>query len=112
MNNTCFNCKTTPALADLNDYWPDDQPKPIRLCDDCMKEQQRVEAEADQLAALPSCDFRQMLIDRAETVGQLVNLLKAHDQAECFSCASTRKAVQSDRLYLNPAAVCCEQGVA
>lgn len=112
MNKTCFNCNTTPALTDLNDYWPDDQPKAVRLCDDCMEEQQRVEAEANQLAALPSCEYRQMIIDCSETVQQLVNALRAHDQQQCFACSSTRKTVQSDRLYVSPAAVCCEQGVA
>lgn len=65
-----------------------------------------------QLAALPSCDYRLMIIDRSETVQQLVNALRAHDQAQCIACSSTRKTVQSDRMYINPAAVCCEQGVA
>ncbi len=55
MNNCCFNCQTIPALADLNDYWPDDQPKPVLLCDDCLKEQQRVEKLADELAAPGWC---------------------------------------------------------
>ncbi len=104
----CQNCKAT---SDLYDYWPDDQPKSVLLCNDCCEAQAAVEAEANTLAALPSCDYRAMLIDRAETVQQLVNVLKAHDQAACIACSSTRKTVQSDRLYVNPAAVCCE-GVA
>lgn len=29
--------------------------------------------------------------------------------AECVECGSNRKTVQSDRISVNPAAVCCDQ---
>jgi hypothetical protein len=106
-----YGCKNCGATTNLTDFWPDDQPKPVTLCEDCCEAQAAVEAEADRLSALPSCDYRLMIIDRSETVQQLVNALRAHDMTPCFACASTRKTVQTDRLYVNPAAVCCE-GVA
>lgn len=81
--NSCLNCNAT---SNLNDYWPDDQPKAVLLCDDCMEAQQRLEKQADELAALPSCECRQMLIDHAETVQQLVNSLRSHDQQGCMLC--------------------------
>ena len=35
------------------------------------------------------------------------SLLRAYI-AECVHCGSTAAIVQTDRLYVNPAAVCCE----
>jgi hypothetical protein len=85
--NKCFNCETT---ENLNDYWPDDQPKAVLLCEDCMAEQQRIERLANDLAKLPSCDYRLMLMDKAETVQQLVNVLRAHDMTSCASCVAAQ----------------------
>ena len=44
-------------------------------------------------------------VDEAE----MLALLRAHI-AECVRCGSRAATVQTDRLYLNPAAVCCEAG--
>jgi hypothetical protein len=42
------------------------------------------------------------------TEGEMLLLLRAHI-AECAHCGSTAATVQADRLYLNPAAVCCDR---
>lgn len=103
--NACTNCETTRGY--LNTIWIDDKPFPVLLCEECAEEVRRIEAEADALAALQTtCDRRAMLIDRAESTAELVNLLRAHD-TECAVCGSSRKTVVSDRLYVNSAAVCC-----
>jgi hypothetical protein len=108
--NACTNCETTRGY--LNTIWINDSAFPVLLCEDCAEEVHRIEAEADRLAALQSsCDRRALLIDRAQTTGELVNLLRAHDM-ECVICGSTRKTVVSDRLYVNSAAVCCNLEVA
>jgi hypothetical protein len=39
---------------------------------------------------------------------EMLSLLRAHI-AECAHCGSTAATVQTDRLYLNPAAVCCDR---
>lgn len=65
-------------------------------CDDCMAEEARLEAEGGALALLPSCDERQRIIDRAESVAQLVNQLRAHDQTGCPDCAAIELAACDD----------------
>lgn len=101
----CANCKATGIL---NEYWTEDD-RHLLLCDDCAEEEARTEKLADQLAAaeLPSCGIRQQVIESAETTRGLVNAVRAHDQV-CACCASTRKTVTEDRLYVAPAAVCRE----
>ena len=103
-DNSCINCETT---TNLNDYWPDDRDRSVLMCDDCMEEQRRVERLANEMAALPSCDYRAMIIDRAETVQQLVNQLRSHDQS--CSCAAKRP-VQSEGLVPATAGVACGEG--
>jgi len=88
----CINCGATRASgADLSEFWPDDQPKPIVLCDDCAAEVRRIERYADELAKLPSCDVRAKIIDDATTTRGLVHALTAHDQSGCVHCYSVRK---------------------
>jgi hypothetical protein len=47
--------------------------------------------------------------EHGATEDEMLALLRAHI-AECVHCGSTAATVQTDRLYLNPAAVCCEAG--
>jgi hypothetical protein len=103
----CASCDRTDAV--LFDITTEDD-QHLRMCGECCDEERRIERLADELAAMPSCDTRAMIIDLGETTRALVNQLQAHDMS-CAACASTRKTVQSDRLHVNPAAVCCE-GVA
>ena len=46
--------------------------------------------------------------EHAETEAEMLALLRFHI-AECAHCGSTTATVQTDRLYVNPAAVCCER---
>lgn len=101
----CANCDRTDAI--LFDFSTDDG-KQLRMCDDCCAEERGLELLADQLAAAPSCDRRAMIVDLADTTRGLVNQLQAHDLS-CAVCASTRKTVSEDRLYVAPGAVCCEE---
>jgi hypothetical protein len=101
----CENCQTTSGCIET--VFTDDGRKPL-LCEDCADELRRVERLADELAAKPSCEFRQAIIDRAETTEGLVNALRAHDLVQCIACASTARTVADDRLLVNLAAVCCE----
>jgi hypothetical protein len=81
---SCANCQTTNGPIDsvpVDGKW-------TLLCEACAEENARQEALADQLAAAPSCPERQRIIDSAETVGGLVNALRAHDQADCTVCAA------------------------
>ena len=80
----CENCGTTEGT--IEQIWTDDGRKPL-LCDDCAGEVRRLEKLADELAALPSCDLRQQIIDTAESTGELVNRLRGHDLAQCAACA-------------------------
>jgi hypothetical protein len=45
------------------------------------------------------------------TEAEMLTLLRAHI-AECVHCGSTAATVQTDRLWLNPAAVCCDRKAA
>jgi hypothetical protein len=47
--------------------------------------------------------------EHGTTEDEMLSLLRAH-VAQCVHCGSTAATVQTDRLYLNPAAVCCEAG--
>lgn len=87
----CINCGSTENLMDI---WPDDSDKSVRACYDCCEEIRRVEAIADQLAALPSCDVRQAIIDNTDTTRIMVNALTAHDQA--CGCAKRKMPHSSD----------------
>ena len=80
----CENCGMTEGT--IEQIWTDDGRKP-RLCEDCAAEVRRLEKLADELAALPSCEARQEIIDTAESTGGLVNRLRAHDMAQCAACA-------------------------
>jgi hypothetical protein len=100
----CENCGTTRGFID--ECWTDDGRKPM-LCEDCTSEVRRMEVLADELAAKPSCEARQALIDKAQSTEQLVNVLRGHDQIECFACLSTRETAVTDRLFVDAAAICC-----
>jgi hypothetical protein len=47
------------------------------------------------------------VIMQASNLDEICSAVKAHE-AECARCGSTAATVQTDRLYLNPFAVCCE----
>ncbi len=100
----CDGCARRDAA--LFDFSTDDGHN-LRMCNECCAEERRIELRADELAALPSCDRRAMLIDLADTTRGLVNTLQAHD-VSCAACASTRKTVAEDRMHVAPGAVCCE----
>ena len=87
----CENCGTTEGAVEQ--IWTEDGRKP-RLCEDCAAEVRRLEKLADELAALPSCDVRQRIIDTAESTGELVNRLRGHDLTPCAACThcASRKA--------------------
>jgi len=106
-SNACYNCgakssngtSLTPVALDdaiLDNAWG---------CDDCIAEQKGVEAEAEQLAALPSCGLRQRIVDQPDLTAQrLVGLLTVHDW-ECADCAPKRVMAATDRLHA--ASACC-----
>ena len=86
----CENCGTTEGFIER--IWTDDGTKPW-LCEDCAGEVRRLEKLADELAAAPSCQEREQILDTAETTAELVNRLRAHDMAQCAYCASARTRV-------------------
>lgn len=86
----CQNCGTTEGFIER--IWTDDGTKPW-LCEDCAEEVRRLEKLADELAAAPSCQERERILDTAETTAELVNRLRAHDMAQCAACASARASV-------------------
>lgn len=103
----CFNCQAKSTNGTWLSEYTTETGEEILLCDECREEEARVERKADELAKLPSCDYRAMIVDQAHSSRELANLLEAHD-LYCEACRSTRKTVQDDRLYVQPAAVCCE----
>jgi hypothetical protein len=50
----------------VEEIWTDDGGKPP-LCEDCAGEVRRLEKLADELAAAPSCQERQQILDTVET---------------------------------------------
>ena len=74
----CVNCDTTNGPIETYMTYDGEQ---LPLCPGCCEAEAYTERLADQLAALPSCDVRQGLIDAAETTRGMVNALTAHDQA-------------------------------
>ena len=103
--NACENCGTTHGS--IEEVWTDDGRKPL-LCEECAEEVRHLEAQANALAAQAGCAEREAVANSCESTEQLVNTLRAHDMAQCAACASTRGTVTADRLYVDPAAVCCE----
>jgi hypothetical protein len=79
----CFNCHQKSGITEM--FTADG--REVFACDDCGDEQRRIEKQADELAKLPSCAVRNNIIDNAPTTQQLVNQLRAHDQAACSACA-------------------------
>ena len=89
----CQNCGTTGGY--IEEIWTDDGGKPL-LCEDCAGEVRRLEKLADELAAAPSCQQRQQILDTVETTTELVNRLRAHDMVPCVACASARTSAALD----------------
>jgi hypothetical protein len=89
---SCQNCNTTRGPIDTIST---DDGETLRLCEDCCEETRRIEALADQLAGMPSCEIRQQLIEMAETVRGMVHGLRAHDMA--CSCSTVRKSAVAAR---------------
>lgn len=89
LSPACANCGQT---GDFSEVWTDDGRR-LELCDDCAAEERRMERLADQLAALPSCETRQRIIESAATTAGLVNALRAHDLARCASCCCDMREV-------------------
>jgi hypothetical protein len=109
-NNCCANCNTHHDWYLLSEYQTPTG-ETLLLCDECREEEERIERLADQMAALPSCDYRAMIIDREQSTRVLVNALRAHDMS--CSC-SLRKPITAELLApIAPAAlVVFEGGVA
>src|SRR5689334_21643432 len=106
----CSNCQAASADGVYSvQIWPDELDKPVSVCEDCAAEVKRVEGEAAALCLLPSCEERQRIMDGTLTVAGMVNALRAHDMIQCAACLSDRKTVQSDRMYVDAAAVCCKE---
>jgi hypothetical protein len=106
-NNCCANCQSPDSITNpvethmIEGAW-------TPLCDECMEERQRIERKADELAALPSCDYRAMIIDREQSAAVLVNALRAHD----LSCSCTiRKPIVAELVAVMAPAV-LEGGIA
>jgi hypothetical protein len=97
----CVNCQTTKGFLDTIQT---DDGQTLLVCEECGDAIRQEEAKADELAALPSCDARQQIIDTATSTGNVVNRLKAHD-LECR--CSERKQPR-----LEPAQAALFQGVA
>ena len=89
----CHHCGTTGGY--IEEIWTDDGGKPL-LCEDCAGEVRRLEKLADELAAAPSCQQRQQILDTVETTTELVNRLRAHDMTPCIACASARTSAALD----------------
>jgi len=89
----CPHCGTTGGY--IEEIWTDDGGKPM-LCEDCAGEVRRLEKLADELAAAPSCQQRQQILDTVETTTELVNRLRAHDLVPCAACASARTSAAID----------------
>ena len=91
----------------------------LMVCYGCQKELDRAAWVAKHEAPLTgdkallySDDQPACLIaayEHGETEDEMLSLLRAH-VAECAHCGSTAATVQTDRIYINPAAVCCEAG--
>jgi hypothetical protein len=82
----CYNCgETRCALtpvaincAILDNAWS---------CDECMEEEARLQDEALELARYGECcKARDRIVNTAQSTRELVNALKAHDQAGCIAC--------------------------
>ena len=87
----CTNCGTTDCFDThmIDGAW-------IALCDDCHAEELRIEAEAERLAVKRGCDWRELIIDRAQSSREVVNKLVAHDQ----NCACTvRKPMKAAAAF-------------
>jgi hypothetical protein len=56
----------------------------------------------------PVCEFHQQLVREhfRLPVAEFLEAMKVHD-VQCAECCSERKTVVSDRLHVDPAAVCC-----
>lgn len=95
-SKACYNCGAKSSdgtwLSEFCTY----EGTEVLACDECIAEERRIEAEGDRLAALPSCEERQRIIDHSETVQVLVNALKAHDQTGCADCAAVPVPVCDD----------------
>lgn len=61
---------------------------------------------SDDLPSEPICPALRAMLMQAETAGELPGLVKLH-AITCVHCASDQATVQTDRLYVNPDAVCC-----
>jgi len=87
-SKACYNCNATAAHGTwLSEYMLPDGTE-VLACDDCIVERERMEREGNEMAAKPSCEERQRIIDRAQSTAQLVNALRAHDQTGCLGCAA------------------------
>ena len=83
----CENCGSTQVLP--NRIWTDDGRK-LRLCEECAETERRMEALAHQLAAKPSCEERERILDDCQFTSEVVNRLTAHDMA-CIICRPAPK---------------------
>lgn len=100
----CENCNSTGFY----DAILTDDGQQLLLCDDCIGEQRRIEAQASALAIRPVvCEEREQIVNHASSVGELLNRLRGHDVV-CSQCGSGKRTVQSDRLWLDLAdSSCC-----
>ena len=91
----------------------------LMVCYDCQEELDRAawiakhEAPLTGDKALLYADEQPACLVAAYEHGtdeaEMLALLQAHI-TECTHCGSTAATVQTDRLYVDPAAVCCEAG--
>jgi hypothetical protein len=100
----CGDCHTPTDASSLYDVWTDDGRR-LLLCEECAAKIRALEALADQLLVMPSCQERLRIIDCAISTADLVKALRAHDEAQCVYCASTRKTIHHRSHVTAPAAV-------
>lgn len=65
-------------------------------------------AEDEDSDWVPACVEVRRIMDQAATLGEMSDLLKAHQGAQCVACGSTRKTVATDRELVDANAACCE----
>ena len=76
------------------------------FCEECFP-------KVSLILAAEGCDQLQQAAIAASSVSEIRELFDRHRvEMTCVHCFSTAKTVQSDRISVNPAAVCCERKVA
>lgn len=95
---TCQNCRRpSDNLVQLENGWN------YKACPECAEWAHAVEQ------AETSCPDLHEAVTGARTIDEVRLAMRSHQGATCAACGSDSNIVATDREYLNPAAVCCEE---